>query len=90
MKVLPDKAQELRVKYWGSDGAVREFDILVDGRKLATQKLENNKPGEFYHETYRLPRELTRGKDRLTVKFQAHPGKTAGGVFGCAMLTIEE
>jgi len=90
MKVLPDKAQELRVKYWGSDGAGREFDILVDGRKLATQKLENNKPGEFYHETYRLPRELTRGKDRLTVKFQAHPGKTAGGVFGCAMLTIEE
>ncbi|MCX5670346.1 MAG: glycoside hydrolase family 127 protein [Planctomycetota bacterium] len=90
MKVLPDKPQELRVKYWGSDAGGREFDILVDGRQLATQKLENNKPGEFYHETYRLPKELTQGKQKLAVRFQAHPGKTAGGVLGCAILTTEE
>jgi len=90
MKVLPDRPQELGVTYWGGDAGGREFDILVDGRKLATQKLENNRPGEFYQETYRLPRELTQGKQRIAVKFQAHPGKVAGGVFGCAILKSEE
>lgn len=85
MKVSPDQPQELRVKYWGSDYG-REFDILVDDQRLATQKLENNKPGEVFEETYRLPAHATKGKAKVTLKFQAHAGKTAGGVFGCAIL----
>ena len=84
MKVLPGQSQELCVKYWGGDFG-REFDILVDGQKLATQKLENNKPGQVYEETYPLPAHLTQGKTKVTLKFQAHPGKEAGGVFGCAI-----
>jgi DUF1680 family protein len=89
MKVLPGQLQELCVKYWGGDVG-RVFDILVDGRKLVTQKLENNKPGQVYEETYPLPPDLTQGKAKITVKFQAHPGKTAGGVFGCAILKKQE
>jgi hypothetical protein len=87
IKVLGGQPQELRVKYWGGDAGGREFDIFVDDVKLATQKLDNNKPGEFYEEAYPLPAQMTQGKEKVTVKFQAHPGKTAGGVFGCAILT---
>jgi hypothetical protein len=87
MKVLPDNPQELRVKYWGSDAGGREFTILVNDEKLASVKLDNNRPGEFYEETYPIPDRLTRGKRRVIVKFQAQPGKMAGGVFGCAILT---
>jgi hypothetical protein len=36
-----------------------------------------------------LAADLTRGKDKVTVKFQAHAGNTAGGVFGCQMLKAE-
>jgi hypothetical protein len=32
-----------------------------------------------------LPKELTEGKASVTVKFQAHPGQMAGGVFDCAI-----
>jgi hypothetical protein len=85
--VLAGQPQELRVKYWGGDTGGREFDIFADDVKLATQKLDNNKPGEFYEETYSLPAQMTQGKEKVTVKFQAHLGKTAGGVFGCAILT---
>jgi hypothetical protein len=88
MKVLPGQPQELCVKYWGGDSG-REFDILVDGQKLVTQKLNNNKPGQVYEETYPLPAGLTQGKEKITVKFQAHPKNTAGGVFGCAVLKAE-
>jgi hypothetical protein len=90
LRSLPDQPLELRVTYWGGDAGGREFDLLVDGERVATQKLENNRPGEFYGETYPLPPSLTRGKERFTVKFQAHPGRTAGGVFGCAVLKSGE
>ena len=86
LKVLPDQPQELLVTYWGSDAGGREFDILIDGQKLATEKLESNKPGQFYDQVYPLPKELTAGKTSVTVKFQAHPGRMAGGVYGCAIL----
>ena len=89
MKALPDMPLELRVTYWGGDTGGREFDVLVDGQQVATQTLDRNKPGEFYDETYRLPQELTQGKEKLTIKFQAHPGKMAGGVFGCVMFKTE-
>ena len=74
LKVLPDQPQELWVTYWGSDGGNRVFDILVDGEKIATQRLENNRPDQFYDEVYAIPAEMTKGKDRVTVRFQAQPG----------------
>jgi hypothetical protein len=86
LKVLPAQAQELRVTYWGSDAGGRDFDILVDGEKLATEKLAGKKPGQFYDEVYPLPEKLISGKSKITVKFQAHPRNIAGGVFGCAIL----
>ena len=82
VKVLPDRPQELSVTYWGSDAGRRVFDILVDGKKLATETLENRRPDRFYDQTYALSDDFTRGKNHITVTFQAHPSQTAGGIFG--------
>jgi hypothetical protein len=76
------KLQELVCTYWGGDIGDRTFDIQVDGVPIATQTLNNNHPGEFYEEVYTIPPSLTRGKDQVTVRFQAHAGSGAGGVFG--------
>ena len=86
LKVLPDAPAELLVAYWGSDGGAREFDVQVDGRTIATQRLQSNRPGRFYDEVYPIPADLTKGKNKVTVRFQAHPGKTAGGIFDCRTL----
>lgn len=86
VKVLPDKPLELLVTYWGSDGGNRVFDIFVEGTKLVTQRLQNNRPGQFYDEAYPIPELLTKGKSKVTVKFQAHPGAWAGGVFELRIL----
>lgn len=88
LKVQPDQPMSLAVTYWGSDGG-RVFDVLVDGEKIATQRLDNNKPGQFYDEIYPLPENVVRGKQRVTVKFQAHAGSTAGGVFGVRLVRSE-
>jgi DUF1680 family protein len=89
LKVLAGQPQELHVKVWGSDAGGREFDIVVDGGKLATLTLENNKPGEYYEEIYSIPPQMTQGKSKITLRFQGHPGKMAGGVFGCAILASQ-
>jgi len=33
--------------------------------------------------TFDIPADLTKGKQKVIVKFQAHPGAVAGGVYGC-------
>ena len=72
--------------YWGSDGGNRTFDVLADGKLITTQKLENNRPDQFYDEIYALPAEITKGKQKVTVKFQGHQGNFAGGVFGLRVM----
>jgi len=89
LKVLPDTPMALLCLYWGSDVPPRTFDILVDGQVIATQSLDRNKPGDFLSIEYPIPEALTRGKERITVRFQAHEGNTAGGVFECATLRPE-
>ena len=86
MKVRTDVPVVLACTYWGDDVPPRTFDILVDDQKLATQSLDRSKPGEFFAVEYPIPAEFVRGKDKVTVTFRAHPGNTAGGVFGCAIL----
>ena len=88
LKILRDKAMTLQCTYWGSDVG-RTFDLLVDDQRIATLKLDNNKPGQFFEEEYRLPTALTRGKEKVTVKLQGHPASMAGGLFGCIMLRDE-
>ena len=86
LAVSPDEPTTLRCTYWGSDSGRRTFDILIDGRKIATQTLNRGKPGEFLDVEYKLPVDLTRAKSKVTVRFQAHPGNMAGGLFGVTTL----
>ena len=75
--------------YWGSETGPRTFDILVDGIKIATQSLQNDKPGEFFDVTYAIPPEVTRGKNKITIRFQGQPGNMAGGFYGVRVIRKE-
>jgi hypothetical protein len=76
----------LSVTYWGKEIGDRTFDILVDGQKIGTTTLDSNHPEGFYDVTYTIPAELTAGKEKVTIRFQAHSGNIAGGVFGIRTL----
>ena len=80
MKVEPNASQSVRCVYWGSDGG-RDFDVLVDGNVIATERLTGARPSQFYAEQYPIPAALTRGKEAVRVRFEAKPGSTAGGIF---------
>lgn len=80
---LPDEGPaDLVITYWGSETGARTFDVLINDHKLATQALHMDKPDKFWDRVYPLPEAETTGKSKATVKFQAHPGNYAGGVFG--------
>jgi len=80
-----DEALVLRTMYWGGERD-RIFHILVEGERIATQRLQGENPGEFIERDYALPKPLIRGKDRVRVRFEPEPGYTAGPVFGCRIL----
>jgi uncharacterized protein len=73
---------EMVVDYWGGETGAREFDVQVEGKTIATTKLQMDAPGRFWDKVYPLPAELIAGKEKITVRFQAKPGNYAGGVFG--------
>ena len=86
LRVQPDTPQSLACTYWGSDSGGREFDILVDGVLLAPQVLNNNDPQKFFTVKYALPAVAVANKSHITVRFQAHAGRMAGGLFGCRIV----
>jgi len=88
LKILPEVPVKLWCTYWGGDER-RSFDILVEGRQIVSQKLDNNRPGEFFDCLYSIPAELTEDKSSIVVRFAGHQGSIAGGIFGLATIRSE-
>ena len=86
---LPPKGTKasLRAVYWGQDRG-RKFDIQIDGKVLATQKFEGGKK-EYYSVEYPIGPELTAGKKKVIVRFQAPKKGIAGGVFDLRIVTVK-
>ena len=82
MKVEPGKLNALVVDYWGGFPGAKTFDILINGKIIATENISDKKEGQFTDIQYDIPSDLLDGKSRITVTFRAHPGNTAGPVFG--------
>ena len=76
----------LQATYWGSENN-RVFDILVDGVAIAHERLTGRQPGAWIDVNYPIPVELTKGKAKVTIKFDPKEGKTAGPVFGVKLFT---
>ncbi len=82
LKVSPDSPNALVVDYWGGFPGAKSFDILVDNKLIATENISNKQDGEFIYGQYDIPTEITKGRIKVNVRFQAHKGNTAGPVFG--------
>ncbi len=87
MKVA-DEPLILRATYWGAERK-RTFYILIDGKRIAAETLDAEKPGEFIDRDYPIPAELIKGKTAVVVRFEPEPGQTAGPVFGCRIFRVK-
>jgi DUF1680 family protein len=79
LKVRPDQPMSLVFTYRGAEGRTRRFDVLVDGEKVATKTVEYH-PTELLDAEYAIPEALTRGKERVTVRFQTAPDVASASI----------
>lgn len=65
----------LHVTYYSEERLRKcNFDLLVDGELLAKEEITRVATPRFVEKEYPLPEKLTKGKSKITVKFQAEPG----------------
>ena len=86
--VDPAQPMTLIATYYSGDrrGAPADFEIQVEGRRVAEQQLRLTDPHRFFDVEYPVPGELIRGKDKVTVRFQAKPSSQIATVFGLRMI----
>lgn len=66
-------------------GAARErvLHVEIDGRRVASVRLQGEHAGESIERDYPIPAELVAANTRVRIRFQPERGFTAGPVFGC-------
>lgn len=77
-------SHQLSCVYWGPDTG-RVFNIAIDGKVIATQRLDRLGGPGFVEVTYEIPLALTTGKNQVTVTFTGRDGTLAGGLFLCSI-----
>ena len=80
------KPMALVVTYNRDEWQERTFEIQVDGTRIAEQTVERRGPVQFFDVQYAVPAELVKGKQKVTVKFQATKGNEIAMVFGIRMI----
>jgi uncharacterized protein len=82
MPVDPSRGNALVVTYHADSRRPRTFDILVEGRPLAQERLDVSSDNRYFDREYALPADMVRGKQKVTVRFQATGGNDIAAVFG--------
>lgn len=74
--------------------AKRSFDVLVDGQKIGEGAIDRFPPGSptgrFYDVDFKIPAELVKDKQKVTVRFQATGGNETATVFAIRMVRAED
>lgn len=79
----------LVVTYNSDEWRKRTFDILVDGQRVGEQVVEKGGPPHFFDAEYAIPAELVKGRQKVTVRFQATGGNEIAAVFGIRMIRAD-
>ena len=86
------KPMTLVVTYGTEEQQARSFEVLVDGVRIGDQAMERRSPEQitrFFDVEYALPENLVKGKEKVTVRFQATNGNEIGAVYGLRMIRAE-
>jgi DUF1680 family protein len=94
LPVDPAKPLELVVTLNPEERAKRSFEILVDGQRIGEGMIERFPPGSptgrFYDLDYKIPAELVKDKQKVTVRFQSTGGNETATVFGIRIVRADE
>jgi len=87
--VDPQHEMALIVTYNHDEWRRRTFDILVEGQRIKEQTIERRGPLRFFDVECPVPDALVKGKENVTVRFQATGGNEIAAVFGIRMIRAD-
>ncbi|PKP09615.1 MAG: glycosyl hydrolase [Bacteroidetes bacterium HGW-Bacteroidetes-4] len=79
----------LEITYYGLDKQ-RDFSILINGVIIAEVHLDGTNGDKFFTQNYAIPNELISQNKPIELKFVAHFGSVAGGIYGIRLLRINK
>jgi DUF1680 family protein len=89
LNIDPAATNTLKCTYWGGDKDC-SFDILIDGVRATSQKLNGGKDIEFIDISYQIPPELVKEKKRIAVMFRAKERMPTAELYDCAIVKSGE
>lgn len=94
LSVDPARPIALVVTFNSEERAKRSFEILLDGQRIGEGVIERyppgSPPGRFYDVDYKIPTELLKDKQKVTIRFQSTGGNEAATVFGIRIVRVED
>jgi hypothetical protein len=94
LPVEPAKSMALVVTLNPEERAKRTFEVLVDGQRVGEGAIDRFPPGSptgrFYDVDYKIPAELLKDKQKVTVRFQATSGNETATIYGIRIVRAEE
>ena len=69
--------------------AFPDCDILVDGRKIANQRVTRSSPARFYDVEYAINANMIKDKEKVTIRFEAPEGNVVAAIFGIRMIRAD-
>ena len=79
----------LVVTYNSDQRRARSFEVQVDGQRLAEESLPRSPVARFVDKEYALGPDLVRGKQKVTVRFQATRESEIAAVFGIRVVRAD-
>ncbi|MFC1635587.1 beta-L-arabinofuranosidase domain-containing protein [Planctomycetota bacterium] len=91
LPVEPSRPMELVVTYHSGQRGIgaAAFDVLVDDQRVGRQEVRRSSPDRFFDAEYPIPANLVRGKEKVTVRFQAVENNSIAAVFGIRMIRAD-
>jgi DUF1680 family protein len=92
LPVDPAHPLTLIVTYSNENRGPSACDVLVDGKKVGEQTGPRRSPEQvirFFDVEYQVPADLVAGKKKVTVRFEAHNGRSTPSVFGIRIVRAD-
>jgi DUF1680 family protein len=91
LPVEPESPMTLVVTYYSGERSVRtSFDILVDGQNIGHQNVTRSYPQRFFNVEYAIDPSIIKGKEKVTVRFEAAEGSSVASVFGIRIIRVDK
>jgi len=88
MTVDLSRSVALVVTYNSDTRRTRTFDVIVEGQRVGEQTIPESSESRFFDVQYPIPPELVRGRQKVSVRFQAAGGSETAPVFGVRIIRL--